>query len=137
MKNHIKLIKNISIIIFLLAIIININIVNIVQASVLQYMEDAGSAASYKTSGEELEPTYLVGNIIKTIISLLGIFFIGLTIYGGFLWMNARGDAEQVKKAQNIIRDALIGIVIVIAAYAIAYFVLFYIAKNYITNPGL
>ena len=133
MKNHLKLIKNISIIIFILAIIININIV---QASVLENMEDAGGAALYKTSGDELDPAHLVGNIIKAFLSLLGIFFIGLMIYGGFLWMNARGDAEQVKKAQNIIRDALIGLVIIIAAYAIAYFVLFYIAQNYVTDSG-
>jgi len=137
MKNHIKLIKNISIIIFVLAIFININIVNIAQASVLEYMQDAGGAASYKTSGDELDPTHLVGNIIKAFLSLLGVIFIGLMIYGGFLWMNARGDAEQVKKAQNIIRDALIGLIIVIAAYAITYFILFSIAKNYVANPGL
>ena len=82
-------------------------------------------------------PTHLVGNIIKAFLSLLGVFFIGLTIYGGFLWMNARGDAEQVKKAQDIIRDALIGFIIIIAAYAITYFILFYIAKNYVVNPNL
>ena len=68
MKNHIKLIKNISITIFILTIII-VNI-NIVQASVLQYMKDAGDAASYETGdSEKLDPTHLVGNIIKAFLS--------------------------------------------------------------------
>jgi len=102
--------------------------------SVTELLDQAGEAAQYDTAQTSL-PT-LVGKIIKAFLSLLGVFFIGLTIYGGFLWMNARGDAEQAKKAQDILKDAVIGLVIVIAAYAVTYFVLYYIAKDYMRGGG-
>ncbi len=66
----------------------------------------------------------LAGQVITAITSLLGIIFVLLTIYGGFLYMNARGNEEQTKKAKAIITQALIGLVIILAAYAISYFIL-------------
>jgi hypothetical protein len=53
----------------------------------------------------------------------LGVIFLVLTIYGGFIWMNARGRETEVEKAQGIIRATVIGLAIVVAAYAISYFV--------------
>ena len=44
-------------------------------------------------------------------------------IYGGFIWMNSRGNEQDVEKAKNIIRNSIIGLLIVIAAYAITKFV--------------
>ena len=37
--------------------------------------------------------------------------------------MTAKGNEEQVSKSKNLIRDAIIGIIIVLAAYVISYFV--------------
>jgi|WetSurMetagenome_2_1015567.scaffolds.fasta_scaffold19938_5 hypothetical protein len=63
------------------------------------------------------------GAVIYSLLSLLGIIFLGLTIYGGILWMTAEGKEDQVEKAQKIITQAVIGLVIVLAAYAISIFV--------------
>ena len=63
------------------------------------------------------------GRIINTALTLVGLIFLLLMVYGGYLWMTARGDEGQVEKAQSIIRNAIIGIVLVIAAYAITYFI--------------
>ena len=49
----------------------------------------------------------------------MGVVFLILMIYGGYLWMLARGNEQEVEKAKNIIQNALIGLVIVLAAYAI------------------
>ncbi len=65
----------------------------------------------------------IAGQIITGIFSFLGIIFVAFTIYGGFLYMNARGNEEQTKKATSIITQALIGLVIILAAYAITYFI--------------
>jgi hypothetical protein len=67
--------------------------------------------------------TGLIGRIINIALGLLGIVFLGLSIYGGFIWMMARGDSTQIEKAQNIIKNSIIGLVIVLAAYAITNFV--------------
>lgn len=67
--------------------------------------------------------TQIISTVIQVFLSLLGIIFVILLVYGGYLWMNARGNEEQVKKAKDTIRMAIIGLVIVTSAYAITYFV--------------
>ena len=102
-------------------------------------LQDAGNAAKYNVkdvNDQKITLSSVTGGIIKIFLSILSIIFIALLIYGGFLWMNARGNAEQVTKAQDLIKDAVIGLVIVIGAYAITYFVLFMLARDYIQNPG-
>lgn len=67
---------------------------------------------------------YTAGRVINVALSLLGIIFVGLTVYAGFLWMTARGDDDGVKDARQTLTAAVIGLVIVLSAYAISNFVL-------------
>ena len=67
-------------------------------------------------------PLYIAG-IIKVLFTLIGIVFIALTIYGGFLYMTAMGESEKVKKGKNVIMAAIIGLIIIVSGYAITYFV--------------
>ena len=69
-------------------------------------------------------PPVLVGSVIGAALSLVGIIFFILVVYGGVLWMTARGNEEQTKKALNTIIAASIGIIIVLSSYAITNFVL-------------
>ena len=45
-------------------------------------------------------------------------------IYGGFIWMLARGNEEHIKKAKEIIEAAILGLVIIFLAYTVTNFVL-------------
>ncbi len=65
----------------------------------------------------------ILGSVIKTVLSLLGIVFVILIIFSGYQWMMAGGNEEQVSKAKDRIRDAVIGVIIVVLAYAITAFV--------------
>lgn len=65
----------------------------------------------------------ITGNIIGTALSMISVIFFVLMVYGGFLWMTAHGDEGQVKKAQDTIVAAIIGILVILAAYAITNFV--------------
>ena len=71
----------------------------------------------------EISAGGLVATVISAVLGLLGVIFIVLMVYAGFLWMTARGNEDQVKKAVGIIQTAIIGLIIVIAAYSITYFV--------------
>jgi cytochrome bd-type quinol oxidase subunit 2 len=64
-----------------------------------------------------------IATIIQVVLGLLGTIFVILMIYAGILWMTAGGNDTQVKKAQNIIQRAAIGLLIVVLAYAITYFI--------------
>lgn len=64
-----------------------------------------------------------IGFIVNTVLSLLGVFFLGLTIYGGYVWMVARGNEQEAEKARDTLINAVIGLAIVVAAYALTAFV--------------
>ncbi len=66
----------------------------------------------------------LIGNIINIVLGLLGLIFVVLIVYGGFLWMTAGGGKEQIEKAKGILTNSIIGLIIVIAAYAISAYVI-------------
>lgn len=86
-------------------------------------VKDTASQGSYNTSNGEDLLTGSLNSIINVVLSLLGIIFIILMIYGGVLYMLARGNEEQTKKSISIITQSIIGLLIVLAAYAISYFV--------------
>ncbi len=65
-----------------------------------------------------------IGVLIKSVLSFLGILFLVLTLYAGFLYMTAQGDEKKVAKAKSIVTGAVIGLVIIAASYAITSFVL-------------
>lgn len=135
-NRYIYRIINTIIAIFLLTTVFNIKIYNsnAADSQILEHLNLTGFSAQYDTSESSL--AVIVGRFIQTFLSFLGVIFIVLAIYGGYLWMTARGSEEKVEEAQSILTNAIIGLVIIIAAYAITYFVLFYITKSYIKESG-
>ena len=69
------------------------------------------------------KPEAIIGNLIGTTLSIIGVIFFILMVYAGFKWMTARGNEEGVKEAQKTIIAAIIGLVVVLSAYAITNFV--------------
>ena len=92
-----------------------------------------GTQAGYSMYQTTPEP--FIGVIVQATLSLLGIIFIILMIYGGGLWMTAKGNEQQVDKAKDLITAAIIGLIIVVAAYAISYFVIKTIGGSSLKNP--
>ena len=66
----------------------------------------------------------IIGNLIQNILALLGVIFLILAVYGGYKWMMARGNEQEVEKAKETIKAAVIGAGIVLGAYAITSFVI-------------
>jgi len=64
-----------------------------------------------------------VSQIINIILSVLGIIAVIIVLMGGFKWMTSQGNEEKVGEAKKLLSAGLIGLVIVLAAYAIARFV--------------
>lgn len=76
------------------------------------------------TGGDEDSLMTTVGTLINVALSLLGIVFLLLTLYAGWLWMTAAGDSKQTGKAKDILITAVVGLVILLSAYAISSFVI-------------
>lgn len=66
----------------------------------------------------------LIGNVIAVLLSVLGIIFVVLTVYAGYLYLTAGGEDTKTKTAKKLMGQAIIGLVIIVAAYAIAAFVI-------------
>lgn len=65
----------------------------------------------------------IIGNIINVLLSFMGVLLLVYIIYAGFLWMTSDGDTGT-KKAKDMIKNAVIGLVIIVSAFAISSFVL-------------
>jgi hypothetical protein len=70
------------------------------------------------------DPRIIIARIIQIFLGFLGIIAIGLIMYGGFLWMTAAGNEEQIDRAKKTLVSALIGLAIILSAFAIATFLL-------------
>ncbi|MDD3778020.1 MAG: Ig-like domain-containing protein [Patescibacteria group bacterium] len=70
------------------------------------------------------DPRTIVGRIINFVLSFLGIISLGLIIYAGFLWMTSGGEEEKVRRAQSILKNAIIGLVIILSAWGITTFII-------------
>lgn len=85
---------------------------------------DSQTGAFFRESGYSgASANSIIGSIIKTVLSLLGIVFLVLMIFSGYQWMTAGGNEDQVSQAKNRIKNAVIGVVVVIMAYAITAFI--------------
>jgi uncharacterized BrkB/YihY/UPF0761 family membrane protein len=99
-------------------------------------LADLTGAGLNATAGQALLATtpgqlpIIIGTIIKTALGLVGVIFLVLMVYAGFIWMIARGDEAKVEKAKDTIVNCIIGIVIVVGAYAITSYII-----NAVTAP--
>lgn len=78
----------------------------------------------------------VMGLLVKAFIGLLGIIFLILIILAGYNWMTASGDESKVEKAQHTMRYAIIGLAVIIAAYAITYFVFLNLGSIEVSTPS-
>lgn len=85
--------------------------------------DDTLTATGLGTGTESSLPK-LVGNFINVLLGALGIVFVGMVVYGGFLYLTDGGKEENIKKAKKMMGNAVIGMVICVAAYAISTFVI-------------
>jgi hypothetical protein len=74
-------------------------------------------------SGETSVPR-IIGNIVKTILTIVGALALGMFVYGGFTWLTSGGSSEKIQKGKNILMWATIGLVVIFASYTLVDFLL-------------
>lgn len=108
--------------IFLIIIIISLFWAGVVYADSYG-LEKTADAAGLKNAVSGSSPADIIGNVVGSALTLVGVLFLLLMIYGGIIWMIARGNEQETDKALKTIKAAVIGLIIVIASYAITTFV--------------
>lgn len=70
--------------------------------------------------------------IIRWALSFLALIFVILILFAGFQWMTAGGNDEAVKKAQSLMKNAAIGLLIILAAWSLTYYLIFVFRRTII-----
>jgi len=70
------------------------------------------------------DPRAVIASIIQVALGFLGIIAVVIILLGGFKWMTAGGNEEKVEESKKLITAGIIGLVIVLAAWGIAKFVI-------------
>lgn len=65
----------------------------------------------------------IIARIIRAALGLLGIILVVLIMYAGYLWMTAGGNEEQISKSKAMLKNAVVGLAIILSAYAIVWFI--------------
>jgi len=73
--------------------------------------------------GDPEDPRVIAATIINVFLGFLGIVAVVLIIWAGFTWMTAGGNEEKIEKAQKTLSAAIIGLIIILAAWGIASFI--------------
>jgi uncharacterized membrane protein len=87
-----------------------------------QTVAATGNLIPTKIAGADNVPQ-LIGSIVAGLLGTLGFIFFFLIFYAGLVWMTAQGNEEKIERSKEIISAAVIGLVIVLAAYALTQFV--------------
>ncbi|OGL96068.1 hypothetical protein A2348_00940 [Candidatus Uhrbacteria bacterium RIFOXYB12_FULL_58_10] len=66
----------------------------------------------------------MIARVIRVFLGTLGIIFTIVVLYAGFIYMTAQGDPDKIKKAKDMIKNGVIGMIICLSAFSITQFIL-------------
>ncbi|MFH0853949.1 MAG: Ig-like domain-containing protein [bacterium] len=119
-----KLIKTLLIFILSGYIFCFVKIVFAQEAPVWGENNEASIALEEETGLTKTDPRIIIVNIIRIFLGFLGVILVILVMYAGFLWMTAGGDENKITQSKTILKNSLIGLLIILSSYAIVSFVL-------------
>ncbi|MFA6106085.1 MAG: hypothetical protein WC745_00185 [Patescibacteria group bacterium] len=83
---------------------------------------------------QNANPKNVVVNIIQVALSFLAIVAVIIILIGGFIWMTAGGNDDKVTQGRKYIVNGAIGLLIVLAAFAITNFLITTIQNNVVND---
>lgn len=86
---------------------------------------DVAGNGGYVTTGAN-NMGAIIAQVLVGFYAVLGIIFLIFIILAGWKYMNARGDEKKTQEALDQIKNAVIGLIIILAAYSITWFVFYY-----------
>ncbi len=69
-------------------------------------------------------PVTIIKNIINLLMGFLGLLAVCLILWGGFVYMTSGGSEDKIDQAKKIIKNGVIGLLIILSAWGVVYFVI-------------
>ncbi len=73
--------------------------------------------------GTDIPLIETIARIINILLGFLGVLAVLLVLWGGFKWMTAAGNEDQISEAKKLMGAGVVGLAIILAAFAVASFV--------------
>ncbi len=70
------------------------------------------------------DPRETVGRIINIAMLALGTIALLIVLWGGFIWLTSNGESDKIDRAKQVLKNGVVGLVIILSAWGIATFVL-------------
>lgn len=86
-------------------------------------LKEIGGTLPDAYASQSQDPFVLVGRIIRVALSFLGIGAVSLMVYAGVLWMTAAGNDDKVAEAKKTMKNAAIGLILIMMSYSLTWFV--------------
>jgi len=93
------------------------------KTSIINNMKKLGTGAGYNSSTNQDSLINTIASFVAIILGFLGVVFMILVIISGIQWMTAGGNDDKVKNAKTRMKNATIGLVVVLMSYSIMTFV--------------
>ncbi len=91
----------------------------------------ADDTQDFKLPGvAKTDPRAIISNLISIVSGFLGIIAVVIVLMSGFQWMTAGGDEEAIKKAQQRLIQGIIGLILILSTWSIAYYVVNTVSKS-------
>ena len=90
-------------------------------------LREAASLGGYDVDKTDLP--IIIANLVKAALTLLGVAFLILVIWGGVMWMTSAGNQENIKRAKSILINATVGLIIVFLGYSITSLIIKIVAE--------
>lgn len=81
-----------------------------------------GNEVAGKLGNKDLRET--AASLINVLLGLLGLIAVVIVLAGGFKWMTAGGSEDKIAEARKMIFSGVIGLAIILSAWAISLFVI-------------
>jgi len=82
-------------------------------------------------SGQPEDIRITVAKMINIALGFLGVIFIGLTVFAGFQYMTSGGNQEKTSHAVGLLKNAVIGLLIILAAWSITRYSIIIMQKTF------
>ncbi|MDP3971069.1 MAG: pilin [bacterium] len=91
---------------------------NIASAATVDTIDTSGIGNSLVLGNSS--PVDLAVSVVNWVLGLLALVAVIMILIGGFRWMTAGGNEEKVESAKKLLIAALIGLVIILAAWGLS-----------------
>jgi uncharacterized membrane protein len=91
-------------------------------------LTDVGKSA-FGSSNTPADIRLTMARIINVVLSFLGIVFLVLAVLAGFQYMTSEGNEEKTHEAMALLRNAIIGMIIILAAWILTRYSIIILSK--------